>query len=92
MYAVSEGCRRHPVQTSPRRSVRFSPSHTMSRECGSIFVICFAVGDESQTLDTRQFVARPVDEQTTNTDNTVPAIAEVPLDKTDATNRYSLII
>jgi len=53
--------------------------------------VCFAVGDESQALDTRVFAARPADEGSANTDITVPETSEVLLDKTSAANWYSLI-
>ena len=54
--------------------------------------ICFAVGDESQELDTRVLAARPVGEGAANTDVTLRGVAEVPLDKSDAANWYSQIL
>jgi len=70
------------------KKCHFSHGHR-SPECRCAYDVCFAAGDEAQALDTRVFAARSVGEGTMTADTAVPSgIAEVPLDKIDAANRY----
>ena len=51
----------------------------------------FGVGDEARAVDRLIYASRPLGEAATNADIVMSGTTAVPVDKTEAVNRYSLI-